>query len=560
MKEGIEYRLFGPPGTGKTTRLAETSIPKAIERYGSDRVVVTSFTRAAAREIAGRGIAVDGPGVGTLHSLCYRGLGFPELTVKHIKEWNADNRRYAILGAKVSSLDEGGGVDTEGAENSPGDKLLAQLNILRSKMVDPDKWPEDVKRFNDLWKMFKYSNNLLDFTDLIEETIAQKLPPPQGGKMMFVDEAQDLTPLQLKLVRMWGAGMKQYMLVGDDDQTIYSFTGASPDAFLKPPIDDSQKMILNQSYRVPRSVLERAMRLIKQVRFREKKEYQPRRDKHTGNIVEGSVSDYPENYTSPFMLLDAIENRIDAGKSCMVLTSCAYMLTDIRKQLISRRIPFGNEYRTTRGDWNPLAKGGGSRMTPRDLLYAFLTKGIDGDFWNVPTFLMWAKNLSVGETGLIYNQGNKVIQKLTKMVEKNAKGLHSCREVLGLVLTEKAIERAMQRDLKWFQETVKPKKQNPLSYPIEIYNKYKDIKVLERNPLVTIGTIHSVKGGQADVVFLYPDISVAAEDERQLTADGEDSLRRLFYVGMTRAKEELIVMSPKTKRRRGGTPVFYMEF
>ena len=553
--------MFGPPGTGKTTRLATVTIPKAVHKYGAGSIVVTSFTRAAAREIAGRGIAVDEHGVGTLHSLCYRGLGFPELTAKHINDWNSSvPLRLRILGSKISNLDEGGGIESEYG-NSEGDKLMAELNIARSKLTDPSKWSPKLKKFSERWKYFKYDKNLMDFTDLIETAIDQRLAPPQNAKVMFVDEAQDMTPLQFKLIRMWGSQMEMYMLVGDDDQTIYSFTGASPEAFLSVPIPEKNKMVLGQSYRVPEAVLTRSLRLIKQVKIREKKTYLPRKDKN-GKTVEGKVRNLPESFNDPIALIRDVETMLDKGKTCMILTSCAYMLTTIRKELRANKIPFGNEYRPTRGDWNPLASGGDKRLTPRDLVYTFLSTGIDGKFWNVPHFLRWAKNISVNENGLIYKQGNKVLKKLQKMVEANEKGLHSCREVIGMVLTETAIERALARDLTWFQETLKSTRQDHVIYPIEVYDKYKNIKVLEKKPPVTIGTIHSVKGGQADVVYLYPDISIAAEDERQtFGTPAEDALKRLFYVGMTRAREELVIMEPKFKRRRkGGFTVCYMDF
>src|SRR5579862_1388839 len=48
-----EYRIFGPPGTGKTTYLSK-QVKNAAERFGSDSVLVTSFTRAAAAELVGR--------------------------------------------------------------------------------------------------------------------------------------------------------------------------------------------------------------------------------------------------------------------------------------------------------------------------------------------------------------------------------------------------------------------------------------------------------------------------------------------------------------------------
>jgi superfamily I DNA/RNA helicase len=68
-----EMKIFGPPGTGKTTTLSR-QIRRAAERYGSDAVVVGSFTRAAARELVSRDLPLDEGQVGTLHALCYRQL------------------------------------------------------------------------------------------------------------------------------------------------------------------------------------------------------------------------------------------------------------------------------------------------------------------------------------------------------------------------------------------------------------------------------------------------------------------------------------------------------
>jgi superfamily I DNA/RNA helicase len=61
--------------------------------------------------------------------------------------------------------------------------------------------------------------------------------------------------------------------------------------------------------------------------------------------------------------------------------------------------------------------------------------------------------------------------------------------------------------------------------------------------MVTVGTIHSVKGGQADVVFLSPDVSGAGMKEWQGNATARSHIYRLFYVGMTRARETIVVLS-----------------
>ena len=64
---------------------------------------------------------------------------------------------------------------------------------------------------------------------------------------------------------------------------------------------------------------------------------------------------------------------------------------------------------------------------------------------------------------------------------------------------------------------------------------------LEESPRVIVGTIHSVKGGEADVVFLFPDVSPAGDAAYQKHGPQRDSVIRLFYVGMTRARHTLYI-------------------
>ena len=82
-----EYRIFGPPGTGKTTNLTR-QIRRAVDRFGKDSVLVTSFSRAAAAELAGRDLPLSADRVGTLHSHCWHALGRPEIAEVHVDEWN----------------------------------------------------------------------------------------------------------------------------------------------------------------------------------------------------------------------------------------------------------------------------------------------------------------------------------------------------------------------------------------------------------------------------------------------------------------------------------------
>ena len=64
-------------------------------------------------------------------------------------------------------------------------------------------------------------------------------------------------------------------------------------------------------------------------------------------------------------------------------------------------------------------------------------------------------------------------------------------------------------------------------------------------PKVVVGTIHSVKGGQADVVYLFPDLSQAGDAQYQRDGAPRDSVIRTFYVGITRARETLYICQPR---------------
>ena len=68
----------------------------------------------------------------------------------------------------------------------------------------------------------------IDFTDLLEVAVRDLKVAPGDPSVIFVDEAQDLSPLQLKLLRQWGKHAEYLMMAMDDDQTVYGFAGADP--------------------------------------------------------------------------------------------------------------------------------------------------------------------------------------------------------------------------------------------------------------------------------------------------------------------------------------------
>lgn len=92
----------------------------------------------------------------------------------------------------------------------------------------------------------------------------------------------------------------------------------------------------------------------------------------------------------------------------------------------------------------------------------------------------------------------------------------------------------------WWSRRIAPEFHGRVQFPL-VVARAGGSQALEEAPRVMVGTIHSVKGGQADVVFLFPDLSAAGDAAYQRHGADRDSVIRLFYVGMTRARHTLYI-------------------
>jgi superfamily I DNA/RNA helicase len=541
----MELRVFGPPGTGKTTHL-KGRIEKAVELVGADRVLVSSFTRAAAREIASRGIPVDRGNVGTLHSIMYRAIGHPDLAETHIDEWNKDNPTYLIgeqkRGNGESALDEA--AHERAAGQNIGDVCINAMNRYRAQMIPEDAWQADIALFAERWNDWKQSNDFLDFTDLIEIGLHDYKAAPGSPSIGFFDEAQDFSKLQMTTIRQWAKEMDYVMFVGDEDQMLYDFTGATTDSLLEPPIPEKQKTILAQSYRVPATIHRIAEKWIKQIKKREPKEYRPR-------DFEGAIDESNATYIKPEGLLDSISAVIDSGKTAMILASCGYMLNDTIKIFRKEGIPFWNPYRKTRGDWNPLRRSGKATTSSMDRLLAFLCpSGVSPmDFppkWSEIDLAKWIDPLQ--SKGILKPKAKEIIVRwkdnAIHMPEDNE---NYFREMCKLFepATAQVLMKMLETEIsaKWFLDNLLGSKIAPFEFPARVVNRC-GVEAVQEPPRVIVGTIHSVKGGESDHVFLFPDLSFAGAREMNSGQKGQEAIIRQFYVGITRCRESLTLCAP----------------
>ncbi len=504
-----ETRVHGPPGTGKTGKLANEIIPKLADKYGADKIMLTSFTKAAAKELGSRIQTNNDTNIGTLHSICFKALGMPLLTEKYINDWNKSHAAFSFSGANQNRYNE--------------------YQIYRNKMISKDKWDKKTLIFAKVWEAWKKKNKLFDFIDLIEQA-GELFSPPGRPSAIVIDEAQDFTKLEMSVLRRWATQVREFWVVGDDDQCIYSFSGASPENMLLPELPDEQKIILNQSYRIPKAVHKVAEKIIHQVSFREEKKYNPRN-------FEGVVLKGDTGYEDTDWLFKTIKKT--TGTS-MIIASCNYMLETILRNLKSNGFAFSNPWRPEEKSWNPLNNKGS------DTIRAFLNKGDDGEFWSTQQFVTWASELKVGPTGLKRIQGKAGLKQLKTILETDPMnpGLYTCSGYINDILSPDAIINAKKRDLNWLSENVNKRAQKTLKYPLIVHKKHGETALLTA-PKLFIGTIHSFKGGEADNVFLYPDISISSIRDTGLSKqEDKDNLCRLFYVGVTRTKNTLYLMPP----------------
>jgi len=535
------YQVKGPPGCGKTTYLSEQA-KRAAEATSGEQVVICSLTKAAAAQITAKELPIPEDNIGTLHALSYRALNQPNIAETRMKYWNEAHPDLELKGHQKTQIDTDFPTQQLDSQKGHADEMYARMNLLRASRFPKKVWPGNVKAFADTWQRWCSENNYIDFTGLIERTLRDIPCAPGGPTVLLADEAQDYSRLEFDLLNKWGKQTDSLIICADPDQAIYEWRGADPNIFINNPVPEENKRTLSQSYRVPKAVHAFATNWIYQIERREHAPYNPTDER--GDVTRASFT-----YKDFEAIIRAYEK---SEGSFMMLASCEYMLTPIITALRQEGIPFHNPYRKNHGSWNPIQRRT-KQTTVTDRILNFARTGLDK---GTPMLKVWTvfdvyKIIEHLDSKRVLKQGAKTkMKRLCEGVRERRKTNKSEPDILmnipgglqffiDLFQTLDDADQCLLRNTVWWRNNILKSKLSVYEYPMRVFEE-RGYKALDEVPRLMLGTIHSVKGGEADTVMLFPDLSPVAS-QRWVSTTERDALIRVFYVGATRARHRLIL-------------------
>ncbi len=598
--------LLAGAGSGKT-RVLTHRIAYLIEEMGVNpwNILAITFTNKAAGEMRERvddivGFGADQVWVSTFHSLCVRVLR------RYIDRLGYDNS------FTIYDSDDQKTVMKEVLKRLRMDpKMFKERDMMRviSRAKDELVSPEEFRlramgdfrqgKIAEVYREYEAAlkkNNALDFDDLILKTVELFKSAPEvltsyqeRFRFIMVDEYQDTNTVQFELVRLLAERYRNLCVVGDDDQSIYRFRGANIRNILdyESVYKDARVIKLEQNYRSTGNILDAANHVIKNNRGRKDKALWT--DKEKGSPIHFKALD--SAYEEAEFIADDIERRIrregrDYGDFAVLYRTNAQARI-LEERMVAESIPYNivggvNFY---------------SRREIKDIL-AYLKTIANGQddvavkrIINVPKRGIGATSIEKIDTyaqsqGISFYDAMRQGENIPGLGRAQAKvsefvyliqTLRSRKEYYGIrELLSDVLERTDYEDyLKDLDDEYEDRMNNveellskAASYE-ETHDQASLEEFLEEIALVAdidnvesgggrllLMTLHSAKGLEFPVVYLagmedglFPGYHVITSDDPQ---DMEEE-RRLAYVGITRAREELTLTSAKMRMLRGET-------
>ena len=349
--------VLAPPGSGKTLIVTER-IRYLIEESGvrPDQILVITFTRYAAREMkerferltSGKNYPVT---FGTFHSIfygilkCAYGIGANNLM--------SEKESSVLLQEVLDQTDIESTPEVEDEEELVRELLrevgmvkngLCYLKDFHSKYLTQDEFAEVFRSYENQKKELKK----FDFDDMLVQCYAlfRKKPEILQGwqkrfKYILIDEFQDINRVQYEVIRMLAAPRYNLFVVGDDDQSIYGFRGAKPELmlYMKQEFPSLRTISLTVNYRSTEFITGAAARVILHNDTRFYKRVQSFRGRGQNVHVQEVLDEQEEAQ----YVTEEIQKKLDQGikpGEIAVLFRAAVQARMISEILSEHRIPF----------------------------------------------------------------------------------------------------------------------------------------------------------------------------------------------------------------------------
>ncbi|MBP7176579.1 MAG: ATP-dependent helicase [Thermoclostridium sp.] len=252
------------PGSGKTTTLVVRIAYQILCRnVGAAGMLTLTFSRASAKDMERRFAALFSSLIpqpvhfSTIHSFCYRFLYFCQkkrlLTVPELIEKDNYSGKSKILRSLFFEINQ----EYPGEDQT--EQLSNEISYVKNKLIEPEQLKSDFENFPMIFRhyeAYKREKQLIDFDDMLSMTyeLLQKnreLYREYGVfPQVLVDEAQDTSLLQHRIIEELSREGSLFM-VGDTDQSIYGFRGAEPDYIvnIRDLYPDAKILRLETNYR-----------------------------------------------------------------------------------------------------------------------------------------------------------------------------------------------------------------------------------------------------------------------------------------------------------------------
>ncbi len=585
--------VLAGPGSGKTSVIVERTAYMINEgKIPASSILVVTFSRAAATEMKERFLKFvnrDRSEVtfGTFHGIFYGIL-------KAAYNLNASNilseeEKYSIL----REMTEKFGQEME-QEGDFLEEIAKEISVVKGNCISLEHYYASCcsdEVFREIYNGYKNAlrtRRKLDFDDMIlccYELFSQRSDILKAWQKKFVyilvDEFQDINSLQYKILQMLAAPANNLFIVGDDDQSIYHFRGARPEIMLNFTRDypGAETVLLDVNYRCSGNILKTAMNVINCNKKRFRKKLTTPND--VGMPVTCKVFDNPRE--EAVCVAAALKKRLEKGEkleNTAILLRTNQEAESLITALMEYQIPFTmkeqlpNLYRhwicRNLLAYLHMAAGDRSRKNFLELMNR-PNRYISRD-------ALKNSQISFHDLREYYKDKDWMCDRITTL-ETHLRILGTLSPFAAVNFIRKGM--GYEEYLREYAQFRRLKPEELLEILDRIHESTRGMKNLkqwedyiedyteklneqakrqrDRKEGVTVSTLHAVKGLEYDIVYILNVNEGSIPYRKAVLAEAVEEERRLFYVGMTRARRKLVLAYVNRQYEKEREPSRFLE-